>query len=136
MLHRMLYTTVWTASKKKSEAGFDTHWGDLSRELRQVREQPSSMIVIHYLICLTVLQEHGKRDDEETYVKVKGMSQSPHSLLHAMLTTIRCSPRLGSRVGGNPRAKRTRQEVALIVLLLVLHVFVTSRPKLTNIAHA
>ena len=93
------------------------------------------MIVIHYLICLTVVQEHGKRDDEEAYVKVKGMSQSPHSLLHAMLTTIRCS-RLGSRVGGNPQTKRTRQEVALIVLLLVLHVFVTSRPELTNIAHA
>ena len=93
------------------------------------------MIVIHYLICLTVVQEHGKHDDEETHVKVKGMSQSPHSLLYAMLTTIRCS-RLGSRVGGNPQAKRTQHEVALIVLFLVLRVFVTSRPELTNIAHA
>ena len=131
MLHRKLYTTEWTASKKKSEAGLDTHWGDLYRELWQVQ-----LWHIIYLICLTLLQERGKRDDKETDIKVKGMSQSLHSLLYAMLTMTRRSPSIASSVGGNSQTKRTWREVVPIVLLLVPRVFVSSRPELTNIAHA
>ena len=44
-----------------------------------------------------------KEVEAKAKVKIKGTTQSLHSLMYAMLTTIRCSPRLGSRVGGNPR---------------------------------
>ena len=73
--------------------------------------------------------------EREVKIGVEGASQSPHSLLYAMLRTIWYSPRLGSRVGRNPQTKRRdAREVVLIVLLLVPRVFVASQPELTNLS--